>query len=131
MSVPGTFWNLSNHPSQHWPTAQSAAARTWGDHVLEVRDLPFPSVDPSLGTEDILELARHCTHRLLEAGARPGEPVMVMGEFGLSFALVHTLKALGFVPLAATSRREAVERRLEDGSVVKEGCFRFVRFRAY
>lgn len=128
-----TFWNLSNHPiASSWSSEQQAAARQWHDaDELELRDFPFPNVDPIATKTEVQELADSTVSALLEAGALAGEPVMVMGEFTLAFALVERLKAAGIIPVTASTEREAREECLPDGRRRMEHFFRFVAFRAY
>ena len=127
-----TFWNLSNHSVQSaWTPTQKAAAEAWGGEIQSLREIPFPAVDPEADPQAVAELAERVMVALREAGARPGDPIMVMGEFTLTHALVLRLKAAGLVPVTATTRREATERRQDDGSLVIQHTFRFVRFRAY
>ena len=127
------FWNLSNHASTgNWSEQQKAAARAWGDPgPRTIRDVPFPAVDPEAGPAAIHRMAEDLSGRLIASGARPGDPILVMGEFSLAFELVGLLKAAGLVPLTATSAREATETLLPDGSVELRHCFRFVQFRPY
>ena len=112
---------------------QVAAAREWAgkDICLELKGLPFPYVDPNASTDQVMRLAESTLERLESAGALPGEPVMVMGEFTLVSALVTLLKARGYVPLVATTHREALENLQADGSVSTTHRFRFVNFRPY
>ena len=127
-----TFWNLSNHSLQSaWTPDQKAAAEAWGGVPRTLHEIPFPAVDPVAGPEAVARLADQVMETLQEAGARSGDPLMVMGEFTLTHALVLRLKAAGMVPLASTTRREAVERLQEDGSLTIQHTFRFVGFRAY
>lgn len=130
---PRTFWNLSNHATaESWTTAQVEAAEAWGGGgPNRVVDFPFPPVDPHCDAESVLALAGLTLARLREAGAEPGEAVMVMGEFTLVCTLVPMLQAAGLVPVVATSHREASATIEPDGSVRQEHQFRFVRFRPY
>jgi len=130
--MPAVFWNLSNHASNRsWSEAQVAAARVWGGSPRLIRDVPFPLVDPESSREEVLRLAEVVRRSLLEAGALPGDPALVMGEFSLVHALVSLLQAEGLVPLTATTRRDATEELRPDGSVVMTHSFCFVRFRPY
>ncbi len=133
MGLPRTFWNVSNHGlDAAWSPAQRAAAQAWaGDGVLALREIPFPAVDPQADTAEVAALAEATVRALEAAGARPGEPVLVMGEFTLAFALVALLKARGLVPVTATTHREASEELRPDGTVAMTHRFRFVRFRRY
>lgn len=63
--------------------------------------------------------------------AKPGDYLLVQGDFGATFLLVNFALNLGLVPLYATSRRETMETVLPDGSVRQERVFRHVRFRQY
>lgn len=115
--------NLSNHPSTDWTETQLAAAGKYG----EIRDLPFPQIDPTLSPKQINELA---TQYLLQVQtiAPPQEAVVhIMGELTLCYQLVHRLKSLGYTCLASTS-----ERKVKDlGNGKKEVTFEFVQFREY
>ena len=127
-----TFWNLSNHGLRTaWTPDQKASAEIWGGVARTLQEIPFPAVDPEAGPEAVAHLADQVLDALRQAGARPGDPLMVMGEFTLTHALVLRLKAAGMVPLASTTRREAVERLQEDGTLTIQHTFRFVGFRAY
>lgn len=127
------FWNLSNHPLETaWSQDQRAAAGSWGGGLKrELRDIPFPLVDPFASPADISFLAEATLAKLRGEGGHSGDPVLVMGEQTLTFALVLALQEAGFLPLSATTRREAQEALCPDGSVRKNHTFRFVQFRPY
>lgn len=127
-----TFWNLSNHSLRTaWTPDQKAGAEGWGGVARTLREIPFPAVDPEATPEAVARLADQVLEAVQQAGACPGDPLMVMGEFTLTHALVLRLKAAGMIPLASTTRREAVECLQEDGSLTIQHTFRFVGFRAY
>lgn len=131
-TVSRPFWNLSNHPvAETWSEAQVAAARTWEGASFEPQDVPFPAVEPTLDTGALSGLALATLRHLVEAGGRPGDPVLVQGEFSLTFHLVRLLAERGFQPVTATSRRVAEQRMHPDGRVDLVHQFRFVRFRRY
>ncbi|PIE72265.1 MAG: hypothetical protein CSA20_08755 [Deltaproteobacteria bacterium] len=67
----------------------------------------------------------------LETETRPGDIVLVQGDFGAVYLMVVFLKEIGCVPVYATTRRKAVERLLDDGTVELSHSFRHVRFRKY
>ncbi|MBE3551073.1 MAG: TIGR02221 family CRISPR-associated protein [Brockia lithotrophica] len=67
----------------------------------------------------------------MEGIGRPGDYVLIQGEHGATVWLVARARRAGLVPIYATTRREARERREPDGSVVTERIFRHVRFRLY
>lgn len=127
-----SFWNLSNHAvATSWSMDQITAAIRWGGVSRILREFPFPAVDPESDGEAIRAKAAALVTSMREQGARAGDPVMVMGEFTLVHALVMRLKAVGLVPLAATTVRKVEERLLPDGSLELQHSFRFVRFRTY
>ncbi len=112
----GSFVNLSNHPSVRWCAAQIGAARAVAASVV---DLPFPSVDPTLGTEAVEVIARSVLDQL------PHDTVCVhlAGECTLVVALVRLLQVRGVRVVASTTAR-----RFESSG---RSSFEFVRFRDY
>jgi hypothetical protein len=67
----------------------------------------------------------------LAENARPGDYVLIQGDFGACWLMVKYAREHGLCPVYSTSRREAREERLEDGSVRLVHHFRHVRFRVY
>ena len=67
----------------------------------------------------------------LTAAARPGDTVVVQGEFGATFYLVDFCFQHGLVPIYATTRRDSREDRMPDGSVRNSRIFSHVIFRPY
>lgn len=67
----------------------------------------------------------------LEKQSKPGDFVLVQGDFGACHWIVQAAFALGLVPIYATTRREAVENHLPDGTVQLTHQFRHVIFRKY
>ncbi len=66
----------------------------------------------------------------LEREARPGDYLLVQGDFGATFLMAQYALAHGIVPLYATTRREAREEK--DGETVRTThIFSHVRFRNY
>ncbi|MBM4356165.1 MAG: hypothetical protein FJ109_20630 [Deltaproteobacteria bacterium] len=63
--------------------------------------------------------------------ARPGDLVLVQGDFGATWLAVNKVVRLGAVAIYATTVRESHEAVTGDGSVVKSSRFRHVRFRRY
>lgn len=63
--------------------------------------------------------------------ARPGDHVLVQGEFGATCLAVGEAFRLGLVPVYSTTRREAVENHLADGRVEIRHTFSHVRYRKY
>ncbi len=62
---------------------------------------------------------------------RPGDVVLIQGEFGATFSMVtHALKK-GLIPVYATTKRKAQETQLPDGTIKTTHVFQFCRFRRY
>lgn len=119
-----TFVNHTNHPSCKWSNEQLKAAQSFG----EVKDLPFPNINPRATTADIKSFVDENLELILAT-----EPVAVLcqGEFNYTFAMIERLKALGVTVLAATSERVVTSEILPDGSSRQVSTFRFVQFREY
>ena len=122
---PKVFVNFSNHPSSVWREKQKSSALSYADEII---DIPFPSVDPNLGPDEIAQLGDKYVDQILSKSA---VVVMCQGEFSLSYYVVRQLEKRGIVCLSACSRRNVLEKVLEDGRTRKEVEFEFVRFREY
>ena len=118
------FVNCTNHPYDMWGDAQRSAAEKYG----EVVDLPFPSVDPLLGTDYIRRLVDDYARRI---EALHAQAVLVAGEFSFMFMLVDKLLSDGEHVVCACSRRKTTEVRRPDGTNEKTSVFVFERFRPY
>ena len=103
------FVNCTNHPYDMWGDAQRSAAEKYG----EVVDLPFPSVDPLLGTDYIRRLVDDYARRI---EALHAQAVLVAGEFSFMFMLVDKLLSDGEHVVCACSRRKTTEVRRPDGT---------------
>lgn len=75
---------------------------------------------------DAVEPARAFLHR----EARPGDLLLVQGDFGATVAMIGEARKLGLTPLYATTRRVA-EERVQGDRVVTTRHFEHVRFRIY
>ena len=118
------FINFSNHASNNWGDDQKREAQKWG----EIKDIPFPKVDPKAGKQEIQAIAEIYTAKILEY--QPSA-VMCQGEFTLTYHVVRLLKEHGITVVSACSERKAVEKKKEDGTVYKSAVFRFAQFREY
>ena len=118
------FVNFSNHASINWGEDQKREAQKWG----EIKDIPFPKVDPKTGKQEIQAIAESYTAKILEY--QPSA-VMCQGEFTLTYHVVRLLKEHGITVVSACSERKAVEKKKEDGTVYKSAVFRFAQFREY
>ena len=67
----------------------------------------------------------------LKDNARPGDPVLIQGDFGATYQLVRFAKKQGLLPLYATTSRQSVDEPQPDGSVVTKRTFKHCRFRKY
>lgn len=118
--------NLSNHESSRWSVKQKQAAQLFG----EIRDFPFPTVDPAAKLPQLIELAQSYLQSCLFMMA-PAEiafsAVHVMGEMTFVYQFVKLATAAGLRCLASTTERIAVDK--PDGGKMSE--FRFVAFRDY
>ncbi|MFP4350388.1 MAG: CRISPR-associated protein Csx20 [Desulfococcaceae bacterium] len=63
--------------------------------------------------------------------SRPGDVVLIQGDFGATCLMVRFALEQGYLPVYSTTRREAVEAHQPDGSVRMTHHFRHVRFRRY
>jgi len=117
------FVNFTNHNSLKWSAEQRAAAAVYGD----IRDMPFPAVDPQASHGDVQALAASCAAEIM---ALHPDAVLCQGEFTLAFAVVAILKAHGVRVVAACSKR-AVRETYEDGATKKIAEYRFDSFREF
>ncbi|GAK51203.1 uncharacterized protein MJ1673 [Candidatus Moduliflexus flocculans] len=67
----------------------------------------------------------------LSQEARPGDVVLIQGDFGAVYLTAKWVLQRRLIPVYATTRREVVEIALPDGSIQKQSRFRHVRFRRY
>ncbi len=87
----------------------------------------FSNVPPQL--ESLDKYVRPFAEYLLEV-AKPGDYVLIQGDFGLVYRLVEISKVLGLIPVYATTRRVALERQEGERSI-KLSAFEHIRFRRY
>lgn len=116
--------NLSNHPLNTWPKAQSEEALSKFGEIL---DIPFPNIEPDWDEEKIAQLADQISSNIIHHHGHEIAAVHVMGEFTLTYALVQRFKEKGYTCVASTSER--IVEMLPDGS--KNVKFEFCRFRRY
>jgi len=62
--------------------------------------------------------------------AQPGDYVLAQGDFGLVYRIVELAKAMGLVPIYATTRRVVLEEKRGE-ETIKISRFEHVRFRRY
>jgi|GEM_PF-836389 len=82
---------------------------------------------------EVEDLASHLSPIFSWLGneAHSGDFVLIQGEFGATFLLVHEAIRLGLVPVYSTTIRQAVEQHLPDGQVKISHIFSHVRYRKY
>ncbi len=137
------FINVSNHPLAKWSENQKKAikeiiyAYNGKDSEIEIMEVLFPTVDPLADWDEIYRMADilidgiENTLRVKNADSDSVHIVHVMGEVGLTFAVVEVLREpvrnYKFLPVHSTTERSVVEN--PDGS--KTAWFKFVQFRPY
>jgi hypothetical protein len=67
----------------------------------------------------------------LAAEGRPGDFVLVQGDFGATWIMINHAFKLGLVPVYSTTERQAEETITGDGAVRLVHHFRHRRFRRY
>ena len=69
--------------------------------------------------------------RWLAAQAREGDYVLIQGDFGAVYLMVQFCLERGLIPVYSTTRRQADENHLPDGSVQMTHHFQHHIFRRY
>jgi hypothetical protein len=67
----------------------------------------------------------------LAAKSKPGDFVLIQGDFGATCLAVRKSFELGLIPIYSTTRRETMEEHMSDGSVHIRHIFSHVRYRRY
>ena len=67
----------------------------------------------------------------IDTTLRPGDFLLVQGDFGACHLVLEHVTGSGIIPVYSTTRREAQEQHLGDGTVHLLHTFRHVRFRIY
>lgn len=116
--------NLSNHPSDKWSEAQTAAAN---EQFGEIVDLPFPQIEPDATKADIAHIAQDYLTWVQQIGQPNDTAIHIMGEMTLTYQLVRMLKDAGYRCYASTTIREVYEQEPSKKTVI----FQFVNFREY
>ena len=115
--------NFSNHPSECWGQAQLDAGREYG----EIKDIPFPVINPDASFDEIQKLAERYTEKILSLSEHHQITVHIMGEMTFTYLMVTQLKGKGIECIASTSDRNA--EYASDGKKISD--FHFVQFRKY
>ena len=120
---PTLLLNLSNHPYEKWSEEQKDAAKEYG----EVRDMPFPAIDPDDDADQIREIADKYIAEIIKLNAKFAVIVHLMGEMSFVVYAVSRLSELGIRCICSTSERDTEDL----GGGEKKVTFRFKRFRDY
>jgi hypothetical protein len=116
--------NCTNHPYEIWNESQREAAKRYG----EVKDLPFPQIDPNAEINDLRGIAAEYAEKIEEL--KP-EAVLVAGEFTFAFMLVDKLLQDGVNVMTSCSKRVTEEVKNADDTNEKKSVFKFERVRKY
>ncbi len=122
-NLPHLLINLSNHPYEKWSEEQKDAAKEYG----EVRDMPFPAIDPDDDADQIREIADKYIAEIIKLNAKFAVIVHLMGEMSFVVYAVSRLSELGIRCICSTSERDTEDL----GGGEKKVTFRFKRFRDY
>jgi hypothetical protein len=69
--------------------------------------------------------------RWLKDVAQPEDFILIQGDFGACFYMVQAAFGLNLIPICATTRREADEKTMPDGSIQVIHQFKHVLYRRY
>lgn len=128
-SLPYLFL-LFNHaltPEQHADAQASLGVGEIVEPPEVVRGL-WSSLDPE--PEGLFE-ALDAVRQWLAGNARPGDYVLIQGDFGACWLMVRYARENRLHPVYSTTRRQAEELHQPDGTVKLVHHFRHVRFREY
>lgn len=102
--------------------------------VERIIDLPeelkplWNQIPPDLeGVSDYLEPVKSW----LAENAKPGDYVLIQGDFGACYIMVDFSFEKGLIPVYSTTAREAAEEQGGDGSVKLTHRFKHIRYRKY
>lgn len=116
------FINFSNHPYSGWSDVQKKAFADFG----EVKEIPFPPIDPDWSSEKINQEADKYCKQILSMSEKKDVTVHIMGEMTFCFAVVFRLKEAGIRCVASCAKRNVME-----DNEIKLSIFDFVGYREY
>lgn len=114
------------------PDQEQDARRSLG--ITRVVEPPEPlralwgNVPPELA--ELSAYLEPIRHWLLDH-ARPGDYVLIQGDFGATYLMVISALQCGLVPVYSTTEREATEEPQPDGSIKLSHRFRHKCYRLY
>jgi len=93
----------------------------------EIHDL-WSAIPP-----DLPEISNYLSpvREWIEASSKPGDYVLIQGDFGACHLMVQFAQNRGLIPIYSTTRREAAEEPQPDGSVRLIHRFEHRIFRRY
>ena len=113
--------NFTNHPFNKWSEIQKNSSI---DKYKEVKDIPFPHINPNA---DELDIKAEAVKYLEEIIKLNPSAVHIMGEMNFTFQMIYYLMKEGIECIASTTSRHVEE--FNDGTQKSE--FNFVKFRSY
>lgn len=125
-----TLFLLFNHRLTAAQEADARASLGVGHVVAAPREILtiWGQVPPE--TEEIGSFLAPVNHWMATA-PRPGDFILIQGDFSATFLMVSEALRLHLTPISSTTRRQAVEEHMPDGSVHLRHIFTHVRFRRY
>ena len=85
----------------------------------------WSNIDPDIGTLDLEPIKD-----FVKSISNKNDLVLIQGDVGACYIMVNFCKALGLIPVYATTKRIAKEYK-EGDIMVKKSIFEFRRFRKY
>jgi len=125
-----TLFLLFNHRLTAAQDSDARASLGVGHVIAAPREILtiWGQVPPE--AEEIGSFLAPVTH-WMAATARPGDFILIQGDFSATFLMVSEALRLHLIPISSTTRRQAVEEHMSDGSVHLRHIFTHVRFRRY
>ncbi len=121
---------LFNHTLTEMQAADARASLGVGRIIEPPEDIAmaWAQVPPEL--DDLTEYLAP-VFAWLASVARPGDLVLIQGEFGATCLAAREACRRNLIPVYSTTRREAREEHLPDGRVEIRHVFAHVRYRRY
>ncbi len=103
--------NLSNHHpyAEKWEEKQIQAALS---EFGEIKDLPFPAIEPELNEDELEEKAREYVEKCKQILSNPSDgAIFVTGELNFCFLIIQLLLNEGYRCVTTTSIRNVTEKK--------------------
>ena len=113
-------------PQQQEDAKRDLGVDTFVSLPLELQTL-WSNVPSEL--EEVSDYLKPLTTYLKEQ-TKADDVVLVQGDFGATYQMVNEVKALGLKAVHATTKRNVIEKVVEN-KIVKTSVFEHVRFRSY